>query len=176
MNVVELIGIACLIALGIWLFRTYLHKTKMVRDFDYRMQIIAKEAVKKAIAKQKTHLDFSPKSIEFLEEMLGEIHEGHVKRPLDEKTLSLLSLRWGAYIGEAVKKVHPAKWQRDSERMGPGTIPLVYESGEEAFPRSWVYKRIVDGPVDSVMSKFYVFSNLELLANAQPREAETPTE
>jgi hypothetical protein len=176
MNVVEVIGIAFLIALGIWLFRTYTHKTKMVEDFDYCMQVIAKEAVKKANAKQRIHLDFSPESIEFLDEMLGVIHESHLKHPLSENELSALCLRWGAYIGEAVKKVHRAKWQRDSEGMGSGTTPLVYESGEQAFPRSWVYKRIVDGPMDSVASKFYVFSHPELLANAQTPETETPTE
>jgi len=148
----------------------------MAKDFDYRMQVIAKGAVKKAIAKQRTRLDFSPKSIEFLDEMLGEMHENHLKHPLDEKELSLLSLRWGAYIGEAVKRVRPAKWQRDSEGMGTGTTPLVYDSGEQAFPRSWVYKRIVDGPMDSVASKFYVFSNPELLANTQTPESQTPTE
>jgi hypothetical protein len=173
MNVVEVIGIAFLAALGIWLFRTYAHKTKMVKNFDYSMQVIAKEAVNKANTKQRTHLDFSSESIEFLDEMLGEIHESHLKHPLSEEALSLLSLRWGAYIGEAIKRVHPAKWQRDSERIGPGTTPLVYESGEQAFPRRWVYKRIVDGPEDSIRSKFYVFTHPELLANAQTPETET---
>jgi hypothetical protein len=148
----------------------------MIKDFDYCMQVIAKEAVKKATAEQKIHLDFSPDSIEFLDEMMGDMHESHLKHPLGEKELSVLSLRWGAYIGEAVKRVHPAKWQRDSERMGRGTTPLVYESGEQAFPRSWVYKRIVDGPMDSVASKFRLFSNPELLANAEAPETETPTE
>jgi hypothetical protein len=176
MSVLEAIGITFVIAAVIWLLRTYQHKTRMVKDFDYCMQVIAKEAVKKASAGQKIHLDFSPDSIEFLDEMLGEIHESHLKHPLVEKELSLLSLRWGAYIGEAVKRVHPAKWQRDSARMGPGTTPLVYDSGEQAFPRSWVYKRIVDGPTDSVASKFYIFSNPELLANAQTPETEAPTE
>ncbi|HMD10121.1 MAG TPA: hypothetical protein VKH63_21485 [Candidatus Acidoferrum sp.] len=157
MNVLEAIENTLLIAAGIWLFQTYRHKTRMVKDFDYCMQVIAEEAVKQAIPKQRTHLDFSPESIEFLDEMPGEIHESHLKHPLGEKELSLLSLRWGAYIGEAVKRVHPAKWQRDSERMGPGTTPLVYESGEQAFPRSWVYKRIVDGPMDSVTSSSMSF-------------------
>jgi hypothetical protein len=176
MNVLEIIGIIFLVAAGTWLFRTYHHKTRMVNDFDYCMQVISKEAVKKARSEQKIHLDFSPDSIEFLDKMLGEIHESHLKHPLSEKELSVLCLRWGAYIGETVKRVHPAKWQRDSERVGPGTTPLVYDSGEQAFPRSWVYKRIVDGPMDSVASKFYVFSHPELLANARTPETEAPTE
>jgi hypothetical protein len=147
----------------------------MAKDFDYRMQVIAKEAVKGSTAEQKIHLNFSPDSIEFLDEMLAEMHESHLNHPLSEEELSVLCFGWGAYIGEAVKRVHPARWERDSEKLGPGTTPLVYDSGEQAFPRSWVYKRIVDGPMDSVASKFYVFSNPELLANATPG-TEAPTE
>ena len=140
------------------------------------MQVIAKEAVKKAWEDHKVDLDYTPDSIERLDEMLESIHQSHVKHPLTEAELSVLCLQWGAYIGEAIKRVHPGKWRRDFDQMGPGTIPLVSDSGEQAFPRSWVCKRIMDGEFDSVVTKFRIFSYSELLRNAEPHDPETPAE
>jgi GH24 family phage-related lysozyme (muramidase) len=51
--------------------------------------------------------------------------------------------------------------------MGPGTVPFAYDSGEQAFPRSWVYKRIVDGDFDNIATKFRLFSDPAFWENAQ---------
>jgi hypothetical protein len=143
--------------------RTYLRNVRIRNDFDYAMQVVAKEAVRRAKTDYGVELDYSPDSIERLDAMLETIHQAYSKNPLSESELSLHTLQWGAYIGESLRKVHPGKWQRDSEKVGLGTMPFMYDSGEQAFPRSWVYKRIVDGPFDSVASKFYVFSHPDLL-------------
>lgn len=146
--------------------RTYLRNLRIRNDFDYAMQVVAKEAVRQAKIDYGVDLDYSPDSIERLDGILERIHEEHSKNPLNDSQLSLQTLRWGAYIGESLRKVHPGKWQRDSEKIGPGTMPFVYDSGEQAFPRSWVYKRIVDGTFDSVASKFYIFSHPDLLKSS----------
>ena len=86
--------VAILAVVGVQTMRTYLGKRKIRSDFDYAMQVVAKEAVRRARAEHGVHLDFEPDSIEHLEDMLGRIHEDHLKNPLTEKELSLQSIRW----------------------------------------------------------------------------------
>ncbi len=151
---------------GAQMMRTYIGKRKIRSDFDYAMQVVAKEAVRRAKTEHRVDLNFAPDSVERLETMLGNIHEAHLKNPLSEKELSLQSIRWGAYIGEVLKRVRPGKWHRDSPKAGRGTMPLVFDSEHQGFPCSWVYKRIADGPDDNVSLKFQVLCDLELRKNA----------
>jgi hypothetical protein len=173
-------GLVAILALfGVQMFRTFLGKRKIRGDFDYAMQVVAKEAVRRAKSEHGVDLDFGPASIERLEAMLGSIHEGHLKHPLTEKELSLQSIRWGAYIGEMLKRVRTGKWQRDSEQAGRGTMPVVFDSENEAFPCSWAYKRIADGPDDNVIFKFQVLCDLELRKHVGSMQAvivEEPSE
>ena len=145
--------------------RNFMGRRKIRSDFDYAMQVISREAVKQARREYDTDLDFSADSIEQMEAILAKMHDAHLKAPMSEWELALLSLRWGAYIGEVMKRARPGKWQRDSEGAGPGTIPIVFAPGTEAFPRPWVYKRIADGPEEDVRFKFQVFSDPSLRQN-----------
>ena len=169
-----IVAVSALIASKV--VKAYLEKRKIRLDFDYAMQVVAREAAKRAKAESRVNLDFSPASIASLEEMLGKIHEAHLANPLPEKELMRLSIRWGAYIGEVMKSIRPGKWQRDSKKLGPGTMPLVFDSLNEAFPRSWVYKRIADGPDDNVAVKVQVFANpnLQTLAPNNPPDSPSP--
>jgi hypothetical protein len=126
------------------------------RGFDYEVRTVAKEWAKQARKEYGAKFDFSRESIQRVEKILGELHETHVEKPWSEEELAAFSLRWGAYVGEVLKRVHPGKWQRDSEKIGPGTMPVVFSSGAQAFPRSWVHKRIVEGSGDNIAFKFDV--------------------
>ena len=138
-------------------------RTRIRISFDYAMRVIAKEAVKSARQEHQVILDFSAASVQRLEEdILAKLHEAHLKTPMSEHDLSWLSIRWGAYLGETLKRSRPGRWHRDSQKIGRGTTPVVFAPGTEAFPRSWVYKRITDGPEDNVAFKFQVFTNPEL--------------
>lgn len=140
----------------------YRARKRMRSDFNFAMQAVAAGAVKRAREEQKIELDYSPASIERLEVMLGELHNRHAQNPLEEKEITVLSRRWGAYIGEVAKRMRPGKWHRDSEKAGPGAMPLIFEDGLEAFPCSWVYKRIADGPDDNIAFKFRVLSDPQM--------------
>lgn len=131
-------------------------------NFDYAMRLLARRAVLLARTERGVVLDYSPASIERVEEVLGKIRESHLQKAMSDKELSIVSARWGAYIGEVMKRVRPAKWQRDSAQTGVGTMPLIFDGGSEAYPRSWAYKRIVDGPEDNVVFKFQAFSDPQL--------------
>jgi hypothetical protein len=161
-SLLESAAIAICALFGVLVLRTYLGKRKIRSDFDYAMQVVAKEAVRRAKSQHGVNLDFGPASIERLEGMLGSIHEGHLKNPLTEKELSLQSIRWGAYIGEAIKRVRGGKWHRDSEKAGRGAMPIVFDAANEAFPCSWAYKRIADGPDDNIVFKFQFSSDPNL--------------
>jgi hypothetical protein len=172
-NLWESAAIAIFAVVGVQMLRTYLGKRKVRSDFDYAMQVVAKEAVKRAKAQHKVDLDFSSASIDRVEEMLGRIHEDHLKKALTEKELSLQSIRWGAYIGEMIKRVRTGRWQRDSEKAGRGTIPVVFDSENEAFPCSWAYKRIADGPEDNIVLKFQFCSDPNLRKHLESAKSET---
>lgn len=137
--------------------RMLVRRIKARRDFDYAMQAVAAEAVACARKEYKILLDFSPASVQQVENnVLAKLHEIHVNTPMSKSELSRNSTCWGAYIGEVLKRIKGGKWQRDSQRVGQGTMPIVFAPGNEAFPSAWVYKRITNGPNDNVTFKFQV--------------------
>ena len=140
----------------------YRARRRMRSDFNYAMQAVAAGAVKRAREEQRIELDYSPASIERLEVMLSELHNRHLQNPMEEREITVLSRGWGAYIGEVAKRMRPGKWRRDSEKAGLGAMPLIFEDGLEAFPCSWAYKRIADGPEDNIVFKFQMFSDSRL--------------
>jgi len=151
----------------------YRAKKRLRSDFNYAMQVLAAGTVKRARAEQKISLDYSVASVDEVERVLGEHHNRHLQRPIEEQEIVVLSRRWGAYIGEVMKRVRPGQWRRDSEKAGAGTMPLIF-GDIEAFPCSWAYKRIADGPEDNIVFKFQVFSDEQLresigLDRAKPR-------
>jgi len=150
------IVVACLLLFPIVL--AFVSRVRIRTNFDYAMRCLARRAVWLARKGQGVTLDYSPASIEEVEKLLGELHNGHVQTPIPEAEISRLSARWGAYIGEVMKRVRPAKWRRDSEKIGLASMPLIFDD-VEAFPCAWAYKRIVDGPDDNVVLKFKVVSD-----------------
>ena len=154
--------VVCLLLLAP-LVLALVQRTRIRMNFDYAMKVVADEAVKRANQGHQIVLDFSPGSVQRLEEeILAKLHEAHLKTSMSEQDLSRLSIRWGAYLGETLKRFRPGRWHRDSQNAGRGTTPVVFAPGTEAFPRSWVYKRIADGPEDNVAFRFQVFTNPEL--------------
>jgi hypothetical protein len=96
-RLLELAVVAIFAVVGVQMLRTYLGKRKIRSDFDYAMRDVARGAVKLARKRFKVDLDFSPISIDRLEEMLGKIHERHLQNPLSDDELAVQSMRWGAY-------------------------------------------------------------------------------
>jgi len=156
-------AVVAIVALfGAQMMRTYIGKRKIRSDFDYAMQVVAKEAVRRAKTEYRVDLNFAPSSVERLETMLGNIHKTHLKNPLSEKELSLHSIRWGAYIGEVLKRVQPGKWP-PAIHQRPVEAPCLLSSipSTQNFLVHGHRKRIADGPGDNVILKFQVLCGLE---------------
>jgi hypothetical protein len=66
---------------------------------------------------------------------------------------------WGAYIGEVIKRIHPAHWAKDSQVAGKDALPIIYDdNGGESYPCAWVYHRLKNGEEDNVWIKFHYYT------------------
>lgn len=158
-RILESVGIVLAALVLFPLVLMFVVKFRSRINFDYAMRHVAQRAVIRARKERGLKLDYSAASIEQVERVLSELHVQHAQTSIASREFSMLSLSWGAYIGEVMKRVQPGRWQRDSEKAGAGSMPLVFDSSNEAFPCSWAYKRIADGPDDNILFKFQVFSD-----------------
>lgn len=101
-------------------------------------------------------LDFSDKSIKEVEKILAECHR-EFKKLKSEEGFHGLSMMFGAYIGEVIrKKGFGGTWGRDPPQMGEASFPF-YWRGQTLFLYAWCAKRIFDGSGDDVAFKYNVF-------------------
>ncbi|MBK8270227.1 MAG: hypothetical protein IPK83_18795 [Planctomycetes bacterium] len=98
-------------------------------------------------------MDFSAESIERVEHVLSKLHLQRLNGKMTDHELSTLSARYGAYIGEVIRKLKGGHWESDHPAAGPASYPLHW-SDHQSFPLGWCYKRIVTGEEDNVYHKF----------------------
>lgn len=112
----------------------------------------AEDAVATAKKEHQQTLDYSPASVPLVEQILLQLHRRHQDTPLDNDELTQESTKWGAYLGEVIKKLHPSEWALDSDSGGPWSLPLVDRaSGSELFPVRWCREWIERGPDGSTL-------------------------
>lgn len=118
-------------------------------------QWMATEAVKDAKENNQVVLDYTPNSIQRVENILGQLHDQYVKNP-SSISASGLGSAYGAYIGEVIRRSETgAKWERDDPVGGEKSYPLVWGGGH-SYPMAWCYHRIVNGSEDNVWIKYHV--------------------
>ncbi len=152
--------VAILSGLGLFalhrLRRPEIGTTISKREVADEMRSRARQAVSTAAHDYRISLNFSPESVEKVEEILGKIHDRHIRSPLADSELAKESLKWGAYIGEVIKTVRPCQWAVDSEGNGAGSLPVVYQDKSEVFPILWCHERITIGDDENVWHKFLI--------------------
>jgi hypothetical protein len=152
------LALAIISAMGLFLWRRQQRPTRHLtftdRDVATEMRVRARQAVETAAKEYHTVLDFSPNSIEKIEEILSKIHEHHSQSPLSDSKLTQEPMKWGGYVGEVIKTVRPGRWALKSEGNGEGSLPMVYEDKSESFPVLWCYNRIKNGEEANVWHKF----------------------
>jgi hypothetical protein len=128
------------------------------KSTDEMMQYLAGQAVEMADQNFGIKLDYTPGSIEKVEGILGKLHEEYVlTKPSDG--LQGLSMAYGAYIGEVMKRSEPgAKWKRDDPVGGERSYPLIYRGGA-SYVCGWCYRRILNGNEDNVWFKYQAVKN-----------------
>ena len=99
-------------------------------------------------------LDFSEPTIGAVEVLLN----GLWKSGGNSDELVSSSLLFGAYIGEMIRTCFPqARWVRDASAPGGEESPFIQLDDIKLFPISWCYKRLLNGPDDSVVKKYLAF-------------------
>ncbi|QDT47991.1 hypothetical protein Pan258_20310 [Symmachiella dynata] len=149
--------IATLLIAGSWYLQTKRRATESRlthQEVIAEMRKRAELAVADAKKEYDIDLDFSPESVEDLDEILQQIHESHQSTPLASIELRRHSLKWGGYIGEVSKRIRDCEWAVDSKIGGKGDYPIVYKDRSESFPIGWCLRRIVNGEEDNVWHKF----------------------
>jgi hypothetical protein len=100
-------------------------------------------------------LDFSEKTIGLVESLLDNLHKAGNNT---EELVRKFSLLFGAYIGEMIRDCFPeAQWVAgENDEYGPGA-PFLELKDIKLFPITWCYKRLYNGPQDSVVKKYLAF-------------------
>jgi hypothetical protein len=71
------------------------------------------EAVRAGRTSWNVELDFTPESLEAVEEGLGKLHDALKAGPNDrlaDKRIEVIALKWGAYVGEVFRRHYGGKW------------------------------------------------------------------
>jgi hypothetical protein len=124
-------------------------------DIQLGMREMADRAVQMAKADHGITLDYTVESVERVESILASLHERHAQQPLLQEQLSQLSVRYGAYVGEVIRREWGGRWEQGHPVAGPGSFPLVSQ-GRRSFPINWCFKRITNGAEDNVWHKLQV--------------------
>jgi hypothetical protein len=127
---------------------------------DVAMKKMAQTTVDSIRTIYHVELNYSTESLSNLEKVLSDMHDEHVHTPIREQGLRIRSFAIGAYVGEVMRRRIGGHWQEDKSATGDN-LSLVLPSGTEAFPLSWVYKRIVNGSDDNIEHKVAVVLELE---------------
>jgi hypothetical protein len=156
LTIVFVIALSLGVGLMVWrrIQRIQKPATPSAAEVSEEMRARARQAIQAAIRDFNVQLDGTPESVEKVEEILAKVHERYQQGSLSHSDLIKESLKWGAYVGEAIKRVHPGRWALDSAAGGPGSLPVVYEDKSESYPTAWCYRRITNGEEDNVWHKF----------------------
>lgn len=147
-----------LIGSALFLFSCWQDSRKSTSDgIDAYMAALSAQAVERARSGYGITLDYSPDSVKEVENLLATKYNMKKARPMSEAEVADAAHLWGAYIGEVIKRIHPAHWVRDSDVAGKDALPIVYEDKSgESYPCAWIYRRLKNGEEDNVWVKFYV--------------------
>jgi hypothetical protein len=112
----------------------------------------AQAAAEMVLANFGYELDFSEPTIGTVESLLSALWQQG-----DRDLFPQAALLFGAYLGEVVRCCHPqATWMAGSLTPDGPSPPLVIED-ITLYPLSWCFKRLHNGPDDSVVEKYMAF-------------------
>ena len=130
-----------------------------------KLELFVSKATKAAIAIANAYdekFDFSEESITSLEKLLDGFSKSIPESNPEEEQIGHLSIILGTYLGETLLKNGLAEKGYYWDVVKPSSIPvLTHENGNILTPNDKVYKRLVNGEEDNVVS-FYRFAMTKL--------------
>ena len=116
------------------------------------MESYAAAAVELAEAGFHRRLDYSPESIEALDEILVQVGE------TPELDLDFEVRLWGSYLGEVLRRRYAGVWELTQYPGGVAAVPAVEVRGSRLFPLLKVYRRLTAGEEEDLQSFFSLIS------------------
>lgn len=112
------------------------------------MEGYARAAVEVARADFRQTLDFTPESVDVLDEILVTVGES------PERELDFEVRLWGSYLGEIIRSRYAGTWEMTQYPGGTVAVPAVEVRGSRVFPLMKVYRRLTAGEEEDLRS-FY---------------------
>jgi hypothetical protein len=129
-------------------------------DLGSMMEGYAKGAVQTARDDYRQSLDFSPGSIDTLDEILVLVSE------TPDHDVDYEVRLWGSYLGEIIRQRYAGGWEMTQYPGGTSAVPAVDVRGSRLFPLMKVYRRLTMGDEEDLRS-FYAMITERLGRPAQ---------
>src|SRR5262245_41243232 len=158
LRIVAMIAAVAVVIKYAVLWRSYSHRSKPhMESIDVRMKKIALMAMSSTELKDRMSYDYSPGSLQKVDEMLERLPQ-MVSTNNAAEEVAYGCLAWGAYVGEVIRHNHkPTAWSEGIDATGHGIYPL--QVGQQTvYPCQWVIDRVEKGPTASVWQRYQAFS------------------
>lgn len=148
-------------------------------EVQEQMSNLAKTAVRYAQSFNE-ELDYSKESIKAVEKILDyyskDLQNCAADEKPTEKQIWSMALIWGAYIGEVMRRELEPDYVWTDEESFEERTPHILTVGknERTFPINKVYKRLINGPEDNVVS--FVDVIIEVLKKGYPNPGDSVNE
>ncbi len=123
-------------------------ESRAYADLEAMMESYAAAAVELAEAGFRRRLDYSPGSIEALDEILVQVGEA------PDLDLDFEVRLWGSYLGEVLRRRYAGVWELTQYPGGVAAVPAVEVRGSRLFPLLKVYRRLTAGEEEDLQSFF----------------------
>lgn len=121
-----------------------------------KMERFAEQAAMDAWQRYRMRLQIHVSALPDFEQYLGRVSQDPSFRRSTEKDQRAEGLIGGAFVGEAIRRVHGGAWLEempDMKEAGPYPLKLARNT---IWPVNWSFKRLINGPEDNVYHKYLV--------------------
>jgi hypothetical protein len=117
-------------------------------DLGAMMEGYARAAIEAAKREFKQKLDFTPDSIDELDEILVLVGES------PELDVDFESRLWGSYLGEVLRRHYAGSWEMTQYPGGMVAVPSIDVRGSRLFPLMKVFRRLTVGEEEDLRAFF----------------------
>jgi len=139
------------------------------------VEALAQSAITHAQQQFNVRLDFSPRSVEHVEEILGKLHalipQSRLSRIFNPRPdfhdVARIANSYGAYVGEIIRRECGGQWETTEVCGCENILVLRIRSDFTLMPTTKTWNRLTMGPSESVLNYY----NRSLQRSAELRKA-----